>query len=296
MSQSDFSNNTSANYGGALFQDVGAAARVGTSTSLEVTRSTFSGNTAVNGGAVASLARLESNANHVVTVTNSTFDENSSTKTGANGDGGGALFASADLSGTAKATWTLVNDTFFQNTSANQGAAAQLKISNGGTGTPVVELTSLTVYKNTAVDGAGGVVLDSIGNAKVRNSILSGNLVTGAGFTGPKDIRLFNGSTINDQGYNLKGSSDGGFSAGTNRTSDTPGVSNSLADNGAPSGYQQTLALVANSPAYRVGDTTLAGLPDPWKTDERGKSRQATNVSIGAYDPDAVSAGTGGGD
>src|SRR5262249_6557471 len=243
-------------------------------TALEVNRSTFTGNTAQNGGAILSYAQLEGNANGVLTVTNSTFHQNSSSLTGANGLGGGALFAEADLSGTARALWTLVNVTFFENTSANQGGAAHLKISNAGTGTPTVELTSLTVYKNTAVDGAGGIVLDGILLAKVRNSILSGNLVTGVGFVGPKDVRLFNGSTIdndpNVSKYNLLGTTTTGFSmqqANHNIFNDNPGLSNTLADNDAQPGYPQTLALLANSPAYRTGDTGLAALPNPWNID-----------------------------
>ena len=46
-----------------------------------------------------------------------------------------------------------------------------------------------------------------------------------------------------------------------------------MADNGAEPGYPQTLALKRTSLAYQAGDTALAGL---------------ANVSIGAYDPDAI--------
>src|SRR5262249_22768971 len=89
--------------------------------------------------------------------------------------------------------------------------------------------------------------------------------------------------------YNLVGTSNTMFPlVNSNIRNDAVGLANSLADNGAVAGYPQTLALANTSPGFRTGYQALAGSADPLGKDQRGRGRQAHQVSIGAMDPDAA--------
>lgn len=205
-------------------------------------------------------------------------------------DKGGAIYAYASLANTATATWTFINDTFFENTSAIKGGAAYFAQAGSQTKSADLELTSLTVYKNTGATGTGGVVVDGPIKASIRNSILSGNLSTDPNVTA-KDIIFSDPNLFSDLEYNLVGlgskthfNQDPGHD---NVFTDTPGLSNTLANNGAAAGYPQTLSIDNTSAVYRKGDTSLGGAAGNRGKDARGKSRSTTNVSIGAYDPDA---------
>jgi hypothetical protein len=109
------------------------------------------------------------------------------------------------------------------------------------------------------------------------------------------DVYLSGASTLTDKGYNLVGTSDTMFDPTKTKgdiLNNNPGLANSLADNGALSGYPQTLALSTTSPGYQAGYQDLAGMAGPSGTDARGLIRTWAPgdnlfVSIGAMDPNA---------
>ncbi len=164
----------------------------------------------------------------------------------------------------------------------------------GGAGT--VNFTSLTVYQNCALNAGGGLMLllnlvaNSTATAAFDNNILDGNSVVNDEYNGGQDVTYYSRApfgwqgTFTDKGYNLVGTSDTMFSTTNHDILDnTTGLASSLAANGAKSGYPETLALSTTSPGYETGYQTLAG-----QIDERGLTRQANKVSIGAEDPDAM--------
>jgi len=111
--------------------------------------------------------------------------------------------------------------------------------------------------------------------------------VTAKGYQGPLDVTVTqnnNGTSFQDQGYNLVGTTNSNqlFNNNNDIFNDNPGLANALANNNALPGYPQTLALSTTSPGYEEGDQELAG-----QLDERGLTRQTDSVSIGAEDPDA---------
>ena len=170
-----------------------------------------------------------------------------------------------------------------------------MTLTNTGTGTNNAALTSLTINQNTASTDSGGLYIAAAANGvvSIRNSILDGNTVTAQGYNGPIDVTLTNNLALNDIGYNLVGTSDTMFGPkNKDILNNTTGLASALAGNGAKAGYPQTLALTATkgntSPGYETGDPGLAGQPDPLGKDERGLTRQAGKVSIGAEDPDAM--------
>jgi predicted outer membrane repeat protein len=286
VSQSSFTNNTSNTKGGAIYFTPGGA----TSSSLVVNRSTFTDNGAVTGGAIYAYVSQWSASTSVFDVENTTFTLNSTNAGG--GGAGGAVYVGVSLDNTAQAQWTFINDTFFQNTADTSGGAVYLKQNANNTLHVALELTSLTVYSNTGATGTGGIVLDGLFDASIDNCILSGNKVTDNNFQGAVDIIFSNGASILTETYNLVGTSDAGsFKSNTDpAANDTPGLANALADNGANAGYPQTLSINNQSAAYRTGDKALGGKAGNRGLDARGKVRDVnkTNVSIGAYDPDAV--------
>ena len=291
IEQSTFSNNTSTVYGGAVEFNITPSAFSTYSTTINL--STFTNNSSQNGGGVAALLGNNFGGSLQTTVTNSTFATNKATGNGA-GTGGG-LYVSVGSSGSGSAsTSTLTNDTFFQNTSDGHGGGLTVT-ANDTAGRPnsTAVLTSLTVYQNTAAIDSGGMYINTTltNVVSVDNSIFSGNSVTAIGYNGPVDVTFSNPNVnvFKTEQYNLVGTSDTMFTSNTDPAkTNTPGLANALAANGAPQGYPQTLALMNNSPGFGQGDQTLAGQSAPNGIDERGFHRQANKVSIGAEDPDAT--------
>ncbi len=222
-------------------------------------------------------------------MTNSTFYNNSAS--GSSDANGGGLAIEHALNGTASASTTLVNDTFFQNNAQGSGGGLYLAQTNNGTGACSAWLYSLTVYYNWAMLSAGGAYASGPnGSLTLDNNIFEGNDVYYPGYTSPLDILFSNPKVINTEKYNLVGTSDKGFT-GTGDINDAlnyPGLAGSLANNGAAPGYPQTLALSNISPGYEKGDQNLVNLINPYTIDERGWTRQAGKVSMGAEDPDAM--------
>ena len=206
--------------------------------------STFSGNTAQEGGGVFN----QSSA----TITNSTFTSNNATIYG-----GGALLNAAG-------TETLVGDTFVGNTGPGGGA-----IDNDTT----LNITNSTFYNNTGGTNGGGAV-ENFGTTTLKQSTFSGN-------TSPYGANIFNytgfklsmsmdivagglvGSNcggqapITDLGYNIDTGSSCHFTATNHSLPNTQPELDALASNG---GSTQTMGLPAGSPAIDAIPTSTAGL------------------------------------
>jgi predicted outer membrane repeat protein len=250
--------------------------------SLKVNRDTFMSNTTISdGGAVYTKVAVHAGTVNI-TVINSTFSSNQAP----DGSGGG-LDVNQSTSETGSSAVTLTNDTFFANLASTGGGLAFGGLINIGTGTNTATLTSLTVNQNSANNRGGGMALDLSPNVGVTNSIFDGNLVNVPGYTGPLDVFVANdGSSVTDDGWNLVGVSDTMFSIIAFDIIDknnNPGLANALADNNALPGYPQTLAVQPGSLALGAGDPSLEGT-----LDERGRTRQAGKVTIGAEDPNAI--------
>jgi predicted outer membrane repeat protein len=293
VEQSTFTSNTALNAnGGAIEADLTNPQGLAVNLNLTLNLDTFKGNQCANeGGAVYSF-NVCTQGMYQVIVTNDTFSNNSA-KGQAVGLGGGlSIYESTNGNGSNVAA-SLVNDTFFQNVSTDHGGGLALALRDA-TGSPMAataQLTSLTVYLNQATTDSGGMYIDTNlnGVVSVDNSILSGNLVTAQGYNGPVDVTLTNNAALGSEQFNLVGTSDNKLFVSPNDVvTDNPGLANSLAANGAPTGYPQTLALQTSSLGYRTGDQSLAGQMSPFGQDERGFSRVEGSVSIGAEDPDAV--------
>jgi predicted outer membrane repeat protein len=275
--------NDAGGYGGAILYSPYTG-----NTSITLNQDTITGNTAVLAGGGVTIGRSsDPSGSVVVSVTNSTFASNEATATQSYG---GGLEMQITVEGTTSANVTLVNDTFFQNYAGGNAGAIYLQIFNNGTGATTAALTSLTVYQNSSGTSFGGVFIGTPANTvTLDNNIFDGNF---GGYNGPLDIVFSNLNVIASEQYNLVGMTDQGFNPQNNHDiqDNTTGLANSLAANGAQPGYPQTLALSTTktmSPGYETGDPALANRSSPYNIDERGLTRQAGKVSIGAEDPDA---------
>jgi predicted outer membrane repeat protein len=286
-SATSFSNNSAPGNDGAIAFE--PRLLTASTKSMQLTTTSFTGNTAGSGGAVYSWDTNDQGT-VAVTVSMCLFSGNSASGSAGNGS---ALWANHATRGTGSASLVVSNSTFYQNTAADEGGGLFLQNSNTGTGTNTAALTSLTVTANDARFSGGGVWIDpgmtAALAARVGNSIVAGN--TPEGGTIAPDIYApgtdANTWTVKDLDYNLIGITDG--SSGWTGANDQTGTSGSPLDPGldpnGPSpngGPTSTIALAPNSPAYRKGNPALVGTQD-----QRGYTRQAT-VSIGAYDPDAT--------
>ncbi len=207
------------------------------------TTSTFSGNSAQEGGGVFN--------QNSATITNSTFTSNNATIYG-----GGA-------SVNAAGTETLAGDTFVGNTGPGGGA-----LDNDAT----LNITNSTFYNNTGGTNGGGAVVN-FGTTTVKQSTFSGNTspyganvfnftgftlsmcmdIVAGGLTGTNCGGL---APITDLGYNIDTGSSCGFSAPNHSLSNTQPQLDALASNG---GSTQTMALPAGSPAVDAIPTSTPG-------------------------------------
>jgi predicted outer membrane repeat protein len=246
---------------------------------LTVTNSTFSNNTAVDGGAI------DTN-NGALTVTGSTFVDNTAMQPrGVGGappptrslgpirpaDGftsaGGAIFICSCTSA------QITNSTFSGNTAVSAGGAI---LDEGG-----LMLTNVTFSGNSASTG-GGILVDpgAPGTPSMRNTLIAGNTLSGSGGTGP-DV---NGAIDPASTNNLIGVGDGstGLTTGTGGnligTAAAP-IAPLLGTLGNYGGSTQTIPLLPGSPAIDAG-TTGAGVS---ATDQRGKPRVGA-PDIGAFE------------
>jgi hypothetical protein len=287
LTRSTISGNTGTDLGGGL-------SLVGIST-LSMTDSTVSGNTAVSSGTSSTNGGgiYASNSGNV-TLTRSTVSGNTAGGSTASGSGqGGGVYADGT---NVKLENTTVSGNLAQN-GAQSGADGYGGgiYSNGATYT----LANSTIADNTAgvsgtgASGRGGGVYGTTGSSTtLRNTIVAGNTA---------NITANFAANPTSQGYNLIGDADPGFLF--NQPGDQTGVSNPglepLADNGGPT---KTHALQSGSPAIDAGNPAApgGGVPACEATDQRGETRPAdgdgdstATCDIGAFEK---ATGSGGGD
>ena len=250
------SNNT-ARSGGGIYN----SALLSATTTLQLTNSTFSGNTATNYG--AGIANRGAAGGIVeLWVTGSTFTGNTATNSG------GAI---GDLAQGGTTILEVTNSTFFDNEGTNSSGGGIYSSTLGG-GTATVVLTNATLSDNSAVNG-GGIYSSTLGGgtatAELKNTILANNTATGSG----PDCW----GTLTSLNYNLVEDTTG--CGWTSIAEDLTGWDPNLGplqDSGGPT---QTMALLGGSPALNTipqdttgspGGDTYNGCPD---TDQRGLSR-----------------------
>src|SRR5438067_8374119 len=279
---------------------------------LTVSNSTFTGNVALQGGAIedeATVCHTTSAVCGSATVTPSTFTNNSTTSFG----GGGfesQLNASTPAVCVDQTTFPrpscqqaggahdyLTGNTFNGNSAVTEGGG----IANFGTMT----LSNSTLYNNTA-GTAGGGGIQNTGSVTSLQTTLSANTspfganihtfndpaqpgpaittvqmsIVNAGVTGANCSPT--PSTITDGGYNLDSGTSCGFSTSNHSLNSTDPMLGPLASNGGPT---QTMALMSGSPAINVIPTSFAGCNG--STDQRGVSRpQGAGCDIGAFETD----------
>ena len=256
-------NNNSA---GAIFSDGGGILNTGTGT-LEISNSTLSGNSALEGG-----GGISNFSNSI--IRNSTFSGNSAPF------GGGISNVG---------TMTVTNSTLSGNSaSGNNPFSDRSKIGGGIYNDGTLTLVFSTLTLNSAANGSGvyndpgsvGSIMIPSGTVNVRNTIIAGNINSKDGVN--PDVS----GTFISFGYNLIGNGTG--STGFSATGDIVGTSTKpidprlrpLAFNGGPT---QTIALRQNSPAINAGDPTVLRT-DP-KTDQRGLRRvRGGRADIGAVE------------
>ena len=236
--------------GGAIYN---SSNPVGGATAVTINRSTFSGNSAGNGGAIISYGTM--------TIADSLFTGNTAIEGGAiQARSGGQLN---------------VTNTTISGNSARRGGGFQV---TGPLPGSAATLTNVTLANNTAPGDAanqGGGNLAVVGNASVtlRNTILANP----AGGSTNCRIESSGSAAIVDGSGNLQFP---GVTCGATITSANPQVG-ALQDNG---GFTATHAIAANSPAR---DTAVnANCP---AFDQRGVTRpQGTTCDIGAVEYNAV--------
>ena len=273
---------------------------------LTVDGSTFTGNSALQGGGIedeATLCHTSTPTCGMATVTNSTFTNNSATMFG----GGGF---ESQLNGPTPpvcvgpnqtpacqnpggAHDTLRGNTFSGNVAMIEGGG----IANFGTTT----ISNSTLYGNSAGSGGGGGVQNT-GNISIVQSTLAANNsafganihtfndtpnqpgppVTTLGMTivasGVTGANCSGTNTIIDNGYNLDSGTSCAFS--NNSLTNADPMLGPLASNG---GLTQTMALQSGSPAIDAIPSVTSGCTG--STDQRGVSRpQGAECEIGAYE------------
>jgi predicted outer membrane repeat protein len=294
VSHSNFSGNTAATSGGAIFQEQNASTIAVTDTRFisnsaestaggamllaseaSIAGSTFSSNSAPDGGAISKRTHGS------FLVSDTLFDHNAATfRLG--GSGGGAMYV---FTGTA----TLTNVTMSGNSAEYRGGALFAVLTS-------ITLNNVTITGNTADSepnsgGDGGGIFEEDSTIRVQNSIIAANFDT-PGNAGPGTIHPDCSGTFLSFGYNLIGRNDGciGFVNGVN--GDKVGSGSSpidpllapLADQGGPT---LTHALLPGSPAFNAGDPLPPGSGGIAcaAADQRGITRpQADVCDIGAFE------------
>lgn len=274
-----FSGN-SAISGGAIYDETNGS-------TLHVTNSTFSNNSAVSGNSGGGAIYANGGT---VTIDGSTFASNHADNTY---EAGGAIFNSA-------ATVTITNSTFSGNSANGTGFSTGGAIYNTG----FLTVTNST-FSGNSVGNWGGAINGYGGSLVIKNTTFSGNTANAAGaafynsfttFTSSGNLFSTNkvGSTAQacvnssgsliDQGYNVADDNTC-FNGGTGDVTTTAAAIGlgSLASNGGPT---PTMAITSGSSAYHA----VAAAKCP-ATDQRGNPRLAVNTSFcdaGAFEVDGA--------
>lgn len=239
VTNSIISNNTAGNVAGGI--------KNGGNGVVTIVNSTIDNNTALTGGGIFNVTT------GTINVTRSTISNNTSSS----GSGGGIF--------NDRGTINVTNSTLSTNHATGVGGAIAFINFNGqGTG----NITASTITGNNSGTG-GGVGVQAPGPVTLQNSIISGNTA----FNPSPNIS----GTFISGGYNLIGNNAGGTMAAT--TGDQIGTSGtpinpqlgSLQNNGGPT---FTHALQATSPAIDAGNAfTLT-------TDQRGFTRTVDDPTV----------------
>jgi hypothetical protein len=230
----------------------------GSTPTLTVIDSTFTGNTGRLGGAIS----LEASGS--ATIVGSTFVNNTATELG--GDGGGAILNDQ--------TVTVINSTFTGNTADTGGAFANVS------GLATATFVNDTIAGNTTT-GVGSGAYDGqpdhtlpLSTATMKNTIISNNV---AGNCAP--------AAVTDGGFNLENGSSCHFA--NHAVSAAPALG-ALANNGGPT---QTMAITTASPAFETASLAVCSAVTPsgaGGVDQRGVSRTPTAAEtacdIGAFE------------
>jgi CSLREA domain-containing protein len=264
VTSSSFEENSAAEYGGAIWLESVIPS--------VISSSTFTANSAQNGGAIAGQGGQ---------ILASTFAGNSAT------NAGGAIYAQYPE------PLSVIDSTFSANSASNGGGIAvapkgKLLLSN----------STVVLNRADAAAAGGGIALLDQATATLDNSIVAGNLAGPSGDEASSDIALLGGSLDPTSGYNLVGdpNSAGGLTNGASGNIVGDGLGGvldlntvldpTLADNGGPT---LTHALLANGPAVNAGDPNF----DPNSTfpptlfDQRGAGFARVTggrIDIGAFE------------
>jgi predicted outer membrane repeat protein len=265
VSNSIISGNTASNSGGGIYS----------TSSVTVSNSTFSGNTAnTNGGGIFSSNATVSNSSISGNIanlgggiysSNSTISNSTLSSNIANSNGGG-IYSSSNA--------TVSNSTISSNTAKTHG---------GGIYSSNATVSNSTIFGNIAdsdnnSQGDGGGIYRSGGIASISNSIIAGNIDLG---NEAADIYGYN---FNGNAYNLIGKLVGKLSGTLGTGTDIINPNPRLKALGDYGGSTQTHALYFNSPARNAGNPTYSG---GLTTDQRstGFNRiESGRIDIGAFE------------
>jgi CSLREA domain-containing protein len=239
----------------------GGGLAAGSSGTLTIINSTFTGNTSITGGGA-----VYAGSSTTAVVENSTFSDNVA------GSHGGAIHDS----GGTDSSWTVLNSTFSHNTANNNSVGGAVYVVNG-----TFQARYCTFTLNHAAQSGGAIYQSSPGILQVGTSVVAQNTAGVAG----DDLFGF----VNTFGGNVVGTNDG-----NNLVAGTPGPGpvedwvgdddnpldahlGPLASNGGPT---QTHALLCGSIAIDLIDANF-----PPDGDQRGVSRpQGARTDAGAFE------------
>lgn len=243
LTASSFVNNSASSDGGAAYLECYNDCDI---ESFEVRNSTFTGNTADEGGGLFAYGwdRL--------VVTGSTFSGNT-----ADYGAGLMLYAWAD----SEDETTIVNSTFTGNTATTSGGAAYLE---GGSSDRFG--TTLFHHVTIADNVGGGILVD----ADSTTEVLLGNSI----IVGSNSADCETSGSFISLGGNIDGDGTCGLTQDSDQPETDPGLL-ALASNGGPT---QTRAITDASPAYEAGEGEVC-LP----ADQRGVDRK-DDCDVGAFE------------
>jgi CSLREA domain-containing protein len=249
----------------------------------------------------------------VLTVTNSTINDNSAATSGGSGGGAGGIYnlgtltvMDSAISGNSSTVTgggccagggidnfgdaAVINSTITGNHASDYGGGV---MSVGEHGTKTTTITNSTISGNSAGLRGGGIWDDFLpATVILKNTIVGLNTTTssGADVTGP----------LTSQGHNIIGSTSGATI--TPQTGDQFNITAAqlnlgpLANNGGPT---QTIALNSGSIAINAGDDCVVQSPGclatPLTTDERGAGFPrlvGAHVDVGAFEVQPASTPT----